>query len=199
MRREGTITSVPLSMDLALTWDLFVIVFFAVVCAYSFIVGKHESVKIIIATYIAIIAIQGIGNLVAQGSVIAGSYLEMLGFGLDTQTISIMKLIAFVGVIIFLASRGGFDMEYSKDLGGMVDMLLVGAFGFSTAGLLQISLLTFVAGSPLLDPNLAMSEALQPLLVNSQLIQIMVEYQNIWFSLPAILLIVLGFVAHDGD
>ena len=190
---------VPLSMDLALTWDLLVIVFFAVICAYSFIVGKHESVKIIIATYISIIAIQGLGNLLAQGSMFASSYLQMLGFGLEPGTISIIKLVTFVGLIIFLAIRGGFDMEYAKDLGSLVDTLLVGAFGFSTAGLLMIALLTFVAGSPLLDPNLVLAAPLQPLLVNSQLVQILVQYQDVWFALPAILLIILGFVAHNGD
>lgn len=191
--------AVPLSMDLALTWDLMVIVFFAVICAYSFIVGKHESVKIIIATYISIVAIQGLGNLLAMGSEYAQSYLEMLGFAMDAGILSVIKLLSFVAVIIFLAIRGGFDMEYAKNLGSLVDSLLIAAFGFSTSGLLLVSLLTFVAGSPLLDPNLGDALALQPLLQSSELVRIMVEYQNVWFALPAILLIILGFVTMDRD
>ena len=175
------------------------IVFFAIICAYSFIVGKHESVKIIIATYIAIVAIQGLGNLVAQIAAYTESYTDMLNMGGNTNVLSILKLAGFVAVIIFLSIRGGFDMEYSKDLGSLVDSLLVGAFGFSTAGLLVVSLLTFVAGSPLLDPHLASAAALKPLLESSQLVQAMVEYQNLWFALPAILLVVLGFVAHDEE
>jgi hypothetical protein len=191
--------AVPLALDLSLSWDLLVIVFFAIVCAYSFIVGKHESVKIIIATYIAIVAIQGVGNLVAEIAAYSQSYIDMMGMSTQTSVLSLLKLAGFVATIIFLAIRGGFDMEYSKDMGSMVDSLLVGAFGFGTAGLLLAALLTFVAGSPLLDPNLGAAPALQPLLVNSELVQAMVDYQNLWFSLPAILLVVLGFVAHESD
>jgi hypothetical protein len=186
-------------MDLSLSWDLLVIVFFAVICAYSFIVGKHESVKIIIATYIAIVAVQGMGNLVAQLAEYTQSYVALLGFTGETSILPTIKLGGFVAVIIFLAIRGGFDMEYTKDMGSMVDSLLVGAFGFSTAGLLLASLLTFVAGSPLLDPNLAQAPALQPLLTTSTLVQAMVDYQNLWFALPAILLVVLGFFSMDDE
>jgi hypothetical protein len=186
-------------MDLSLSWDLLVIVFFAVICAYSFIVGKHESVKIIIATYIAIVAIQGLGNLAAQALLYSKDYIEMVGISTDFTILSTVKLAAFVGAIIFLAIRGGFDMEYTKDLGNLVDSLLVGAFGFSTAGLLLASLLTFVAGSPLLDPNLAQAPALQPLLQSSELVKVMVDYQDVWFALPAIFLLILGFFAGDND
>lgn len=192
-------SAVPLSMDLSLSWDLLVIVFFAVICAYSFIVGKHESVKIIIASYIAIVAVQGLGNLAAQALLYSKDYIEMVGIGADLKILSTIKLAAFVGAIIFLAIRGGFDMEYTKDLGNTVDSLLVAAFGFSTAGLLMVSLLTFVAGSPLLDPNLAQAAALQPLLNSSELVKVLVDWQNLWFALPAIFLLILGFFAGDND
>ena len=50
-------------MDLTLTWDLLLILFFAIVIAYSFIVGKEESGKIIVASYVAAVAVQGLGNI----------------------------------------------------------------------------------------------------------------------------------------
>ena len=49
-------------MNVTLTWDLFIIVFFAVIITYSFIIGRREAIKIIIATYIAIVAVQGSGT-----------------------------------------------------------------------------------------------------------------------------------------
>ncbi len=192
-------SAVPLSLDLSLSWDLLVIVFFAIVVAYSFIMGKHESVKIIIATYISILAIQGLGNAIADLMIYGEGYFTLLGFSGDLSFLSVLKLAGFVATIIFIENRGGFDVEYNKDLGSMADTLLVGAFGFSTAGLLMVTLLTFVAGSPLLDPNLEQASALQPILASSTLVKTMIDYQNIWFALPAMLLIGLGFFSHESE
>lgn len=182
-------------MEVALTWDLLVIVFFAVIVAYSFIVGKDESVKIIIASYIAIVAVQAIGNLLEMLSGQSQSMLDLLGFALDMNIISTIKLVLFVAMIIFLAIRGGFEMEYAKDLPGAWDPVVTGAFGFATSGLLLSALLTYVAAKPLLDDTLAQAPLLQPLLMDSTLVQIMVDYQNLWFCLPALLLLTVGFIS----
>lgn len=182
-------------MELSLTWDLLVIVFFAVIVAYSFIVGKDESVKIIIASYIAIVAVQAIGNLLEMLSGQSQWMLDILGFALDMNVISTIKLVLFVAMIIFLAIRGGFEMEYAKDLSGAWEPVVTGAFGFATSGLLLSALLTYVAAKPLLDDTLAQAPLLQPLLADSELVQIMVDYQNAWFSLPALLLLVVGFMS----
>ncbi len=183
-------------MEIALTWDLLVIVFFAVIVAYSFIVGKDESVKIIIASYISIVAVQAIGNILELFTGESRSLMDMLGFGIDMQIVSIIKLILFVVMIIFLSIRGGFEMEYAKELGPMWDPVLTGAFGFATAGLLLSALLTYIAAMPLLDDTLGAAPLLTPLLQNSTLVQAMVDYQNVWFALPAFLLLVVGFLSN---
>lgn len=183
-------------MDITLTWDLIVIVFFAIVVAYSFIVGKDESVKIIIASYIAIVAVQAIGNLLDMLSGQTGFVMQMLGFELDRNIISTLKLILFVAMIIFLAIRGGFEMEYSKEIDGIWEIVLTAGFGFTTAGLLLTALLTYIAAKPILDGTLHDAPLLAPLLAQSTLVQTMVEYQNIWFCLPAILLLAVGFVSN---
>jgi len=101
-------------MQLTLSWDLFVIVFFAVVITYSFIIGKHESVKIIISTYIAIVAAQGMGNLIERLSTESQPLFSMVGLTLDIQLLATTKLILFILTIIFLAVRGGFEIDYQK-------------------------------------------------------------------------------------
>lgn len=180
-------------MPLALSWDLIVVVFFVTVLAYSFIVGKDASVKIIIASYIAIVAVQAIGALLDRGIGSSQSILVMLGFTADQHVAEIIKLALFVAAIIILSLQGGFEVEFEKEIGGVWDPLLTAAFGFSTAGLLLTALLTYIAGRPLLDATLITAPLLQPLLTESSLVRAMVEFQEIWFSLPAILLIVVGF------
>ena len=51
-------------MEINLSWDLFVIVFFTVIIAYTFIIGRNQSIKVIISTYIAILAADGVSNLI---------------------------------------------------------------------------------------------------------------------------------------
>lgn len=183
-------------MEIALSWDLIVIIFFAVILAYSFIVGKDESVKIIIASYIAIVAVQAIGNLLGMLSLQSSSIVSMLGFAMDQDIISIIKLVLFIVMIIFIAIKGGFEMQYAKDLSGTWEPVVTGAFGFATAGLLLSALLTYVAAKPLLDSSLGMAPLLQPLLRGSTLVNIMVDYQNVWFCLPAILLLTVGIISN---
>ncbi len=35
-------------MEINLTWDLFIIVFFLIILAYSFVIGKNQTMKIIV-------------------------------------------------------------------------------------------------------------------------------------------------------
>lgn len=186
-------------MEISLTWDLIVVIFFATVTAYSFIVGKDQAVKIIIASYISIVAVQAMANLIQMAFVGAGGFLGMLGFGLDNHILAITKLVIFVTMIIIIAIRGGFEMHYAKDIEGVWEPILTGAFGFSTAGLLLTSLLTYVASRPILDQSLATAPLLVPLIKQSKLVALMVSYQNLWFCLPALLLLGVGIFCRKND
>lgn len=181
-------------MEITLSWDLMVIVFFAVVIAYSFIVGKDESVKIVIASYISILAVQGIGNIITMFFRNAGTATGIESISADNNVLSVVKLLIFVSMIIFLAIRGGFSIEDSSAFGGIVEPIITAAFGIATAGLLLTALLTFIAARPLLDTTIINAPLLAPLLQQSTLVQWMVLYQDVWFCLPALLLLVLGFL-----
>lgn len=183
-------------MYVTLTWDLLVIVFFAIVVAYSFIVGKDESVKIVIAAYIASVAVQAIGNGLIALSGSTQTLAEMLGYEMNMNVISTIKIVLFVTLIIFLAIRGGFEMVYAKELEGIWQTVLTGAFGFATAGLLLSTLLTYIAAKPILDTQIVTSPSLSPLLLQSRLVQMMVQYQDIWFALPAFLLLTVGILGN---
>jgi hypothetical protein len=179
-------------MYLTLSWDLFIVVFFAVIMTYTFIIGKHEAVKIVLASYAAIVSVQGLGKLLDRFA----PELQMLwgaaGVTPDNQVLSMIRLFLFVVFILFLAIRGGFQVAYQRQESAVINGVLTGVFGFVTAGLLLSTLLTYVAGVPLLDMTLADNAELSPLIQQSQLIQLMVFNQDIWFALPALLLIGVG-------
>ena len=188
------------AMDLTLSWDLFISFFFAVVTAYSFIIGKHQTLTILIAVYIAILATQGLGNIFVKFSGESEPVFrifKVLGVDLNISTISIAKLVLFMATIIAVALKGGFSVEYGRSHSSLIALIATGLFGFATYGLIVIALLTFVAGSPLLDPTLGAKEILVPLMGQSYLVQVMVLNQDLWFSLPALLLIGFGLLREE--
>lgn len=186
-------------MIISPTWDLFIIVFFGLVITYSFIIGKHEAVKIIVSTYIAILAVEGIANVIERLTGDTAPVLNVMGLTVDSTILTAIKLVIFVALIVFICVRSGLVIDYSKDPGGPVNVLLTALFGFATAGLLLISLFLFVTDVRLLDPNMEHLETAQALMQKSRLTQIMLLNQDLWFSLPALLLIAVGFVSNEGN
>ena len=119
----------------------------------------------------------------------------ILGLPAHMPILAGTKLLLFTACIIILTVHSGLDID-EHDIGGALGTAMTGAFGFATAGLLLTTLLTYIAGFPLLDPLLPGSPSLVPLLAQSRLVGIVIEYQHLWYTLPAILLITNGFLAR---
>ena len=181
-------------MQVTLSWDLLIILFVALVVAYSFIVGKDASVKIIVATYIAVVAVQALGN-VAQ-LVLGASTASMVGLSLTPQALAIGKLVAFAAAVVFIAVKGGITVETGDGFGTVWDIAVSALLGFSTATLLLSALVTFIAGRPILDMTLGAAESLGSILLASPLVLAVIAYQHGWFALPAVLLFVIGFLGN---
>lgn len=186
-------------MELLLTWDFFVLVFFGVVIAYSFIIGRHDSVKIIVSTYIAVVAGQGLGTFLANTSPYSQELLSSYGIFLDITLLGGAKLLIFIATIIFIAVRGGLEINYNKETSSLMNLLLTALFGFATAGLFLSTLLTFIADGALLDPNVINTSPLTSLVEQSIFMRALIVYQGLWYALPALLLIIVGFMSHERE
>ncbi len=185
-------------MNLTLSWDLFIIVFFALVVTYSFIIGKKEAVKIIIGSYIGIVAVQAVGNLLQKLLGSSGaSLLGYVGLTVDGNVLSIAKLVLFIVVIVSLAIKAGFDVQYSKQPNTVMNMVFTTLFGIASAGLLLSVLLSYIAGVPLLETTATQATPLAPVIQQSMLMPLMLTYQDLWLILPAVLLIVVGFLHNQ--
>jgi hypothetical protein len=184
-------------MNLTLSWDLFIIVFFAIVITYTFIIGKKESVKVIVSTYIAIVAVQGLGNVLQRlMNGVPSPTLSMLGLSSNIPFLSILKLVLFIVIIVLLTIHGGIDIHYAKE-SLVTNIVITVLCGFATASLLLATLLTYVSNLPLLDTSLPNLASLSPIIRQSMLMQIMILNQDVWFALPAIVLIAAGFAGKS--
>lgn len=176
----------PIHMSINLTWDLFVLVFFTIIIAYSFIIGRNQTIKIIICTYIAILTADGIGNIV--GRYMSPRTLTLFFPRLDYITAGIViKILIFVFVIVVLAMKGEFQVNLSEHGSKIISMLVNGIFGILSAGLIVSTILFYTSGGSFLQLSGAITnEAIMSLKRNSVLVRNMIDYYNLWFSFPAI-------------
>lgn len=184
-------------MGLTLSWDIAIIVFFGIVMTYSFIIGKHESVKVIIGTYMSIIVVQSIGNILERIVGVQSTGVHILGLGADITVLSAMKIVLLLFFVVAFAIKSGIDVTYGKQTGTVLGILYTGLFGLTTAGLIVASLLTFATNGGILDGHALPWNQLAPIANGSRMMLLLVLNQELWFSLPAILILATGFLHND--
>ncbi len=137
------------------------------------------------------------GNVLTRILVNSGLTMETIGIPVDVTMMALAKIFLFALCIILFVLRSGIDVSYDKESGKVLTMVYTGLFGFSTAGLIVSTILTYASGSGILDSSLMANGTLSPLLVGSTLMQLMILNQDLWYTLPAFLIIALGFVHND--
>ncbi len=178
-----------LIVDLRLSWDLFILVFFSIIIAYSFIIGRNSTVKVIIASYMAILTADSLGNLFQQYLIPAAPSLQ--GEAGD-QALILVKIFIFVLAIVLIVVRGGFLIDMLPERSIVTRILSNLSFGFLNAGLIICTLLVYLTGGSFISGGF--TAALQTdLYQESNMVKMMVDQASLWFALPAIALVLISF------
>lgn len=186
-------------MELVLSWDLFITIFFAIIVAYSFIVGKNQTIKVVLCAYLAILFSDGIGNLVESHLSGKSPLLDMLIRYAGEDIFVIGKVLLFVFTIVFLTVRGGFSIDMPEEK-GFVKLVITFLFGVLSAGLIVSTILMFVSGyslivgGPVIDAS-----TIAEIRNQSQLVELMVDHYNWWFSLPALTFFIFSLIRGGAD
>lgn len=187
-------------MEINLSWDLFVIVFFAVIIAYSFIIGRNQTLKVIIASYIAILTADGIGNLIKYYFIGDNAAAANVSLTSEAGGLVVIKIFIFVLTIVLVATRGRFTMNMSRPASSMVNIILTLTYGVLSAGLITSTILIYTSGSSLVqESGVIINEAVLAMYRNSIMVQTMINNYNIWFSLPAITFVISSFLGEEID
>jgi hypothetical protein len=175
---------------LKLSWDLFVIVVFAVIIAYSFIIGKSNTLKVIIGSYIAILTADGLGNLFKEyllSSKQVVLFLKFFGLGGEDKTMILVKVLVFILAIVIISMKGGFEVHDSGSHGGVIGLIMNLIFGFLSAGLVVSTLLIYVSGASFVGGTVSiLNNTLASAYAESQMVKLMIDNYNFWFALPAV-------------
>lgn len=179
--------------NIRLSWDLFVVVFFSIVLAYSFIVGRKQSIKIIIAIHLAFLAVDSFSYSLSS----FGIYSIMAKM-FNTElllTAIIFKCVLFITLIVLLARHNAFEVNIENDsqmVGGY--FLSTAIVGTCAAALMLVVIFYFTSGHTLsfLNTN-ADSTGLIIIRNQSYLARAIIDNAHIWFFLPTIALLALMF------
>ncbi|MFH1218235.1 MAG: hypothetical protein V1679_00120 [Candidatus Peregrinibacteria bacterium] len=186
-------------MNLQLSWDLFIVVFFIVIVAYSLIIGRDNTIKVILGTYVALVCADAIGGLFAN---YFGGTMMFLQFAKEANMESVDEAVIFTKVIIFLlmvilfAVRGAFMVGTART-GGVVGMVVHLFYALCSAGLIVSAVLVLISGVSLLGGGGVVSEALSNLTKQSYLALNLVFYANFFFAIPAAAFLLNSFQGGD--
>lgn len=182
-------------MQVALTWDLMIIIFFVIIMSYSYIVGQNGTIKIILSSYIAMLAANGLGNLFTKYVQFSQPLIKILDTGPESNGV-ILKIFAFIVITLILVLRGGFLVDMGRPYSLPVRLLTISVFGFLSAGLIMSTILTFLAsnGGDAIFAS-AIQDSIQ-LPAQTLFVRSLIEYYNIWFAAPAIAFVLLSLVGN---
>lgn len=189
-------------MDLRLSWDLFIIVFFGIVVAYSFIIGRNNNLKVILATYVAVLAADAVGNLFGNSLAISESFMKLMKIFYITTSIEavvLVKIIFFMTVIVLLSVRGSYSVSVINDGPASLRMLINLVLGFLNACLIVSIALVFISGASFISGGMGASPAFQDIYNQSHLAKILIDHYSIWFLLPAVSFLIMSFASSKSS
>jgi hypothetical protein len=181
--------------NLRLSWDLFILVFFAIVIAYSFIIGRNQTIKVIISSYMAILTADGLGNLLETYLLPAAPTLQG---EMGEQALVLIKIFTFVLAIVILAIKGGFVVDVAPESSLPARILGNLGFGFLNAGLMVSTILVYLTGGSFVMGSVRNSLETN-LYQESQFVQTIVDNYNVWFALPVLALVLVSLFQRSEE
>lgn len=187
-------------MEFAPSWDLFIIVFFAVVIAYSFIIGRNETLKIIIASYIAILTSDGVGNIIEKYIINNDPSYRLVNVSFADNSLPIIKITIFVLTIVLIAIRGRFNIDLPAEKNKVLGFFTTTTYGVLSAGLLIATILIYASGVSFVEAGGEnVTGILQNVYESSLLVRIMIDGYSWWFSLPAIIFVISSLFSESSE
>jgi hypothetical protein len=182
-------------MNLNLSWDLFILAFFGVVIAYSFIIGRNKTLKVISATYIGILCSDALGNLFSIYFASSETFLKVLKlFSITTteQAVAFFKVFILITLIVMLAVRGQYSFSAEDDRSIGLRTAITIMLGVMSAGLMMSAIMIFISGGSLIIDAAVLNNPINEIYSQARLVRVMVDYSNYWFFIPGITLVVLS-------
>ena len=165
--------------------------------AYSLIIGRDNTLKVILGTYVAALSADAGGSLFAKyfaGSEVFVNLLKFAQLGTEYEAVIFVKVLIFVALVILFAVKGAFYVETVDDRSSLIRVVLSLLYAAMSAGLIISIILVFVSGVSFIGGgnNQTTGSALWEVYNQSKLVHSMILNSQIWFAVPA-----LSFLIHS--
>ncbi|MBP7057121.1 hypothetical protein KBB08_01375 [Candidatus Gracilibacteria bacterium] len=178
-------------MYLAPTWNLFILILFTVIVAYSLIIGSNRTAKIILSSYVAVLAADGLGNLFYTFFTNPNRVFSLVTIQSASQTLVTVKILLFIGLIILLTLRGGFEPTVDPKGSNLWVFLVNIVLGTLSAGLIVSAILVYFSGGSFLPSvGFTPTDIAKSIYEQSPIARLMIDQNSLWFSLPGIAMII---------
>lgn len=163
------------------SWDLLVTIFFIMGIGYGFILQRDRILATLVGTYIGLAVTTVWGDTIY--SLFSGNTVlfNQLWFRSSASPFTI-KVALFAFFIVMLSLKGEFVHMTKRNLGAGSPIILF-AYAFLSSGLILSSIFGFM--DPVTQTRIA---------ATSHLASLVMHYKVAWIVLPAIVMVIAGFI-----
>ena len=159
--------------------------------AYNFLLGQNATIKLILSMYIAVLTADGVARILQEIlTVLSPALQSLIGSG-STQFFIFLRIAIFVLAIIVFVIKGGFHIHLEKHDHWAARTIIHATFSVLSAMLFVSTILIYLSGSSFAEGIILASEI--SIYQESLIAQILIDYYQIWFSLPAIGFLITSF------
>ncbi len=156
-----------------------------------------------IGTYIAALAADALGNIFGlyfTGSRFVAKFFNNSIVANDLEAVVFLKVFLFITLVILFSVRGAFNVNTDAHRSGTMRMVILLGLGFLCAAFIMSTLIVYASGVSFVNGSVTGINADMTLLFkDSRLIQILAQYYNFWFALPALVLVGSGFLFSNAN
>lgn len=185
-------------MQINLSWDLFIIVFFTLILSYSFIIWYSKTLKIILSSYIWVLVADWIWNSVVDLLFNQFPELNVFFFKEDDPIFIIFKISLFIISLVVLSVNWWFEIEWVEAETKIHEILYTLIFWALSALLIISVILVFASWASFLQGwwlDVA-SSAIKTMYDTSFLVQLIVLNYNLIFIIPAVIFVILSLTSE---
>ncbi len=184
-------------MEIALTWNLVLLSIFVMLFAYHFLLGQSATVKLILSIYIAIFTTDGIVSILQIIMFDSSPGMAMIFGEHKTEIITGIRIILFLLAVVILVVKSGFRISMDRHNHWAVRMGIHAGFSMLSAILFISTILIYLSGHSFVEGMLFAREI--KIYEESLIAQILIDYYQFWFSLPAVAFLVSSFFFEAKD
>lgn len=178
-------------MEVALTWNLVILFVFVLLFAYSFMLGQDDTIKLILCIYIAILTADGFAGVIQQFVVDPSPGFRALMGDQRVQILAWMRIGLLLLAVVIFSVKSGFNVILDKHEKFLYRFLIHVWFSAMSATLFLSTMLIYLAGNSFVEGMLYAQDI--NIYEQSLLAQGLIDYYQLWFSLPAMSFLITSF------